>query len=170
MEQMKRDLDRPTPFTMRGVRVTMARKSIKGMASVYIEQTRLEYLRFQISGGVRRPRRKVLVIGTGRRNKHGNTPRQSTLATRLLLKADHFEATINGTSGIWRRRRGGSRRVSLVALYTSQARYSAGRYKFVEAVELSVRRTFGKNFDRAITRALQTSRRRGSSLGGGARR
>jgi hypothetical protein len=157
---MALQLDRPTPFTVRGVQVERAIKEREPTAAVFIEQKRYAYLRYQIEGGVRRPKRRALLIGMGARNRYGNTPRFRNLRSRLLAQPRYFEAAINGTSGVWERVRGGSGGLRLALLYASEARYRAGGYRFEESVLREVARVFVPNFDRAIERAIATAKRR----------
>ena len=56
---MVRELDRPTPFTIKGVRCQGASKNDfkTGLRSrVYLMPTQAEYLRYQIEGGTRTPK------------------------------------------------------------------------------------------------------------------
>ena len=70
--QMERQFDRPTPFTKRGVYVKRSNKS-NLTATIGMKRVQGEYLKLQASGGIRKPKRKALVIGVGlRRNKYGN--------------------------------------------------------------------------------------------------
>lgn len=149
-----RDLDRPTPFTQKGFRVHRAKKS-RLEAIVEIEQKRWEYLKFQVEGGTRRPKSRVIIIGQGRRNQYGNTPGFRRLRSRLLAQKTTFEGTINGTAGIWRRHRNG--RLELLARYVNQASYQR-RFRFRERVEKTVRARFPTHFARSLQRALATAR------------
>ena len=57
---MVRELDRPTPFTIKGVRWQGASKNDfktgRLRSRVYLMPTQAEYLRFQIEGGTRTPK------------------------------------------------------------------------------------------------------------------
>jgi len=150
---MRRDLDRPTPWTQRGV---LFRRSSKRnlQGAIYIAPNRWEYLQYQIEGGTERPRRRFIPIGLGRRNKYGNIPGWRTKISKLLAKPDHFQAEINGTVGIWQRRRRG---LKLVVAFRKQATYQP-RWRFFRRAEKHVEKRFPIFFQRRLIRALETSR------------
>jgi len=115
-----RDLDRPTPFTQKGFRVTKARKT-RLFGDVFIQPDRMTYLQWAIFGGTRRPNNRVIIIGTKKRNQYGNTPGFRNLRNKLLNQKNVFEGEVRGTAGIWKRKRGGS--LELLARYVKRADY-----------------------------------------------
>lgn len=121
--QLERKLDRPTPFTKRGVFVKRANKS--GLrASVGMKRVQSEYLKLQVVGGTRRPRRKALVIGAGlRRNKYGNLPRSAV--SRAEAKGNTFVA----------KRRGGGQHLAPGLYQRGKGRKNAGKLKMLVAFE-----------------------------------
>ena len=76
---MVRKLDRPTPFTIKGVRWQGANK--KDFATgrlhsrVYLMDKQAEYLRFQIEGGTRTPKGTAIAVPTSnvKLNRYGNS-------------------------------------------------------------------------------------------------
>ncbi len=67
-------LDRPTPFTRAAFAFTPARKD-RLEASVYIRPIQAEYLRYQVEGGTRRPKRIALRLpAVVDLTEHGNLP------------------------------------------------------------------------------------------------
>lgn len=150
---MRRDLDRPTPWTQKGVLFkTSTKRKLAG--AVYIAPNRWEYLKFQIEGGTERPKGRFIPIGLGRRNKYGNIPGWRTKISRLLAKPDHFQAEINGTFGIWQRRRRG---LKLVVAFRKRTTYQA-RWRFFERAEKHVAKRFPIFFERRLRSALETAR------------
>ena len=89
--EMERSLDRPTPFTKRGVFTARATKA-KQESAVGIMPRQSEYLKFQIKGGTRRPNRKAIPVPVNTRlNQYGNMPRRAV--GRLIARPDTFIAT-----------------------------------------------------------------------------
>lgn len=155
-EGMKSDLNAPTPFTLKGVQVRKATKR-RPVSVVFIEEKRADYLRWAIFGGTRRPKRRVIIIGQGRRNRYGNTPGFRALRSRLLAKPHHFEGEINGQAGIWKRKGRDRRGLELVAAYVPAAEYRK-RFRFHERVERIVDRRFSIQFAKAMRQAMRTAR------------
>lgn len=150
---MRRDLDRPTPWTQKGVLFKRSSKrNLQG--AIYIAPNRWEYLQYQIEGGTERPKSRFIPIGLGRRNKYGNIPGWRTKISKLLAKPDHFQAEINGTFGIWQRRRRGLR---LVVAFRKRTTYQA-RWRFFERAEKHVAKRLPIFFERRLTHALDTAR------------
>lgn len=84
-------LDKPTTFTKRGVGISPARKA-RPVAQVFVKRIQAQYLRIQSTGGVRKPRKKVLIHPAGiRKNKFGNIPR--TAVGRAMARSDTFVAS-----------------------------------------------------------------------------
>jgi len=153
-EQLKKDIDRPTPFTLRGVRYRNSTKR-RLIASVYFTPDRWRYLRYQVEGGRRRPQRFAIAVPAGvRRNKYGNPARGSI--NRLLARPDTFSATIKGTPGIWQRTRSGG--LKLLYHYQSSVTYTGGRFQFNRAVNRTVKRRFNHHFTIAMKQAIRTAR------------
>ena len=67
---MVRKLDRPTPFTIKGVRWQGASKNDfktgRLHSRVYLMSTQAEYLRFQIGGGARTPKGTAIAVLTSK--------------------------------------------------------------------------------------------------------
>ena len=69
-------LDRPTPFTQRAIGTASASKGNLA-ARVFVKDIQAAYLSLQVTGGIRLPKRRALVLpGSGQRvNQYGNLPR-----------------------------------------------------------------------------------------------
>lgn len=148
--------DRPTPFTVRGIRFSRARKTDQPISAfVFVPPVQGRYLRVQVRGGTRRPAGRALLIPReARRNVYGNLPRG--YIARMLARADTFSGVIGGVAGIWQRdRRSG--RLKLLVAYAAEAKYQV-RFPFRRMVLRSVQRRLMPNFRRAFERALSTAR------------
>lgn len=151
---MERQLDRPTPFTKRGLYVRRATK-LRLVATVGIKDIQAKYLGLQISGGVRAPKRKALVAPVGqRRNKYGNLPRGGV--KKLREKPNTFSGTIDGTAGIWQRSKSG--RLKLLVSYSSEQKYSK-RYDFEGTARTLAAKRFPVHMRKAMSEALRTARK-----------
>lgn len=145
---LSHDLHNPTPWTLRGVLVGRKAATKRNLTrTVDLEQSRYEYLQYQIFGGTRRPERKLIAIGKGiKRNKYGNVSRAT--AKRAAARKDTFWGTIRGTWGLWQRRNGG---VSLLIAGTSKAEYRQSVSWFDDAQHI-VSSTFNNNFAKRFAR------------------
>ncbi|MEM8068600.1 hypothetical protein Q4R28_02145 [Morganella morganii] len=100
---MQRNLDNPTPFTMKSVKSRGARKSdLK--AKVFVMNTAAAYLEpFEI-GGVHKLNGSALLNPKDiKLNKHGNLPRNKMSA--LKSKENTFIGDIDGVNGVWQRKK-----------------------------------------------------------------
>lgn len=150
--EMQRELDRPTPFTMRAFGTTSATKS-RQIATVFIKRDQWKYLRYQVKGGDRRPAKRAVVVPEGiRLNQYGNMPKGAI--QKLLSKPGVFSGTVNGVPGIYQRK---GRTVALLVKYTDRARYKR-RFDFGGIGERAVVAEFGAIFGRELAAALSTAR------------
>ena len=103
---MVKKLDRPTPFTIKGVKWQGAKKADyklgKLHSRVYIMDKQASYLKFQIEGGTRTPKVQTIPVPTTnlKLNTYGNMIGGRNRIQRLLKK-NTFQRTINGVAGIW---------------------------------------------------------------------
>ncbi len=85
---LPRQLDRPTPFTMRAFAVTPATKKTL-TSKVYIKPDQWKYLKLQVEGGVRKPSKRALILPKSLKlNQYGNMPRAAV--KRLLAYKKRF--------------------------------------------------------------------------------
>ncbi|MBD8875425.1 hypothetical protein [Roseibium polysiphoniae] len=155
-KSMTRRLDRPTPFTMRGLAKWKANKR-KLRASVFFKDAQAGYLEKQETGGIRRPKGRAIPVPVGQRvNKYGNMPKGAI--KRLLARKDVFSRKINGVAGIWQRPKGRRKTLKLLVAYQPKATYQprlgyrAGALKTTQA-------RIGVHFRRSMSQALKTARR-----------
>lgn len=178
--ELERDLDEPTPFTKAGFYVTPARKD-NLVAVVGAKDRQAEYLRYQVEGGTRAPKRKALRLPTAvELNQYGNVPagliRQLVARAKAGKRATKTQARRFGVSqkvdlfygdpedgrpaGIYKRVPIGSQKTRLVPLIVmpqQSARYEK-RFDFHETARREVLRTFQPALRAAWAKALATSR------------
>ena len=171
---MVKQLDRPTPFTIRGIRYQRANKADYSTgrlhSRVYIMDKQAEYLRLQIQGGTRTPSGKALPVPTKnlKLNKYGNIPGGQGRIQKLLSRKNTFQGTINGIPGIWQRPAKGKRKrggygttgptgLKLLVAYEPTAQYQP-RFDFYGIAKRVVPKIVGKEMDRAIARALASKK------------
>jgi hypothetical protein len=106
---MVKKLDRPTPFTIKGVKWQGAKKADyklgKLHSRVYIMDKQASYLKFLIEGGTRIPKGTAIAVPTTnlKLNKYGNMIGGRNRIQRLLKKKNTFQGSINGVAGIRQR-------------------------------------------------------------------
>ena len=88
----KVDLDRPTPFTSKGIFIVRANKSTL-QGQVGYKDRQADYLDKQVTGGKKRAKKKAIVVPVAMKlNKYGNLPRnalsrQSPVRMCLLVRS-----------------------------------------------------------------------------------
>ncbi|HEI8949283.1 TPA: hypothetical protein SLH21_001046 [Morganella morganii] len=100
---MQRNLDNPTPFTVKSVKSRGARKSdLK--AKVFVMNTAAAYLEPLEIGGVHKLNGSVLLNPKAiKLNKYGNLPRNKL--SSLKSKENTFIGDIGGVNGVWQRKK-----------------------------------------------------------------
>lgn len=164
--QMPRYMDRPTKWTINGVRVQKAdKRNLTG--GIYITQDRWKYLQFAIEGGIAKGLRNVPVNAP--LNQYGAMRRN--YLKRVLARPDYFSGVPKGhpgaPAGVWQRagRRGGARRgsfkgrasIRLMAMYINGAAYKR-IYPYQKIGEDVARKVFPSYFKKAIQHALKTAK------------
>ena len=141
-----RQWDRPTPFSVKGVRWLGANKADFKLgrlhSRVYLMSKQAEYLSFQIEGGTRTPKGTAIAVPTSnvKLNRYGNLAGVQGRIKRLLAKKNTFQGTINGVAGVWQRPKRGKRSrggggtigqsgLKLLVAYESSTQYQP-RYDF----------------------------------------
>jgi hypothetical protein len=152
-----------TSYTKRQFRFQKSTKR-KPVGFFFITPEGEQYLKFQIDGGVRTPRKRAVVVPFKkniRLNKFGNLTKAKA-PQALLDKPNVFSANIKGVGGIYQRskyvKKIKNSRVKLLLAYEDQTNYRNPRYPFYETNTKIADRVFGRNFKRALARALKTAR------------
>jgi hypothetical protein len=172
---MVKKLDRPTPFTVKGIKWQGAKKADFKVgnlhARVYLMDKQARYLSYQIEGGTRTPSGKAISVPTRnlKLNKYGNMIGGKNRIKRLLNKKNTFQGTINGIAGIWQRALSrvsatgggygttGQSGLKFLVAYESSVTYQP-RFDFYEIGERSVRKNISIEMDKAVTRALRSAK------------
>jgi hypothetical protein len=148
-------IDRPTPFTQRGVGSTVATKR-RPTSRVFIKRVQAQYLGLLERGGTLRPKRKSLVVPAGvRLNRYGNLTRNKV--KKLLARKDVFSGTVNGTPGIWQRRK--RKGPKLLIAYTKQ-RQVTPQLGFRQTAVNSIKRNASERMISAFDFAMRTRKDR----------
>lgn len=152
--QTPRKLDRPTKFTVDSFQVIKSKKR-NLVATVFIEEKRWKYLKWQIDGGTRRISGRGTGVPVGAKlNKFGNIRGRS----RGLVKGKkQFIATIRGVAGVWEKLGSGRRQVKLMVVFKKSVNYKQ-RLPYAKIVEGVARNKFVKHFNRRLKQALKTAR------------
>lgn len=178
-------LDRPTPYTKRGIQVEKSTKKdltaevgfrSKTFGKGQGEATQASYMKKQIEGGMRSPNRRSIPIPIEdniRLNKYGSLTRNK-VKNLLANKDKYFSGKLKGAKGkgtgegIFERmpanskrksknKRSRSGKVRMVIAWNPNAQYKA-RFPFKKIVEKTIRFNFRKRFDFALREALKTAR------------
>lgn len=151
--RVKRQLDRPTPFTEKGTAITPARKG-QLKASVFYKSIQAGYLEKQEEGGTRQPRGRAVVVPVGARlNRYGNMTRGQV--RQLLARPDTFSGQVGRAAGIFQRLKGG--RLKLLVAYEPRVSYRP-RLGFRPAMAQRSRRRLPVELARAMRQAIATAR------------
>lgn len=155
MAQAPVKLNRPTKYTVNAFRVAKASKR-KLVASVYVDDSRAHYLKYQIEGGTRIGKGMGTGVPTRNRklNAYGNIPGRRS---GLVKGKKQFISTIKGVPGVWERYGRKGRKVRLMVGFEKQVTYRP-LFPFYKIVGGVVRGRFKRNLERAIVRALGSAR------------
>ena len=174
-------LDRPTPYTKRGVQVE---KSTKNNLVVEVgfrsktfgkgkgKATQASYMKRQIEGGARRPNKRAIPVPIKkniRLNKYGSLA-SNKLKSFLADKDKYFSGKLKGAKGkgtgegIWERMPANSKRkknrggkVRMVISWNPKTDYKAS-FPFKKIVDTTIRTNFRKRFNFELREALKTAR------------
>jgi ribosomal protein L20A (L18A) len=151
-DTLQQDIDKPIPWTVRGVLVGRQRATKRNLIrTVDMDQARYEYMKYQLFGGRREPKRKLIAIGRNvKRNKYGNVSR-ATLK-RLEGRADTYWGTERNHWGLWQRKPG--HRLSLLVGGVASADYKP-RVSWFSDAQQYVKQSFNKNFARRFRSAIE---------------
>lgn len=120
-QEIDTKIDRPTPFTRRGVFVQRSSKQ-RLEAVVGIKDVQAEYLKWQVRGGTQSSRRRAIPVAVKqKRNKYGNAPRGSL--RRVLAKPNTFSGRVKGRAGVWQRMKNKRRPLKLLFAYNASHQY-----------------------------------------------
>ena len=179
-EELERALDKPTPFTKRGVRVLRYANKAKLEATVGFMAAQAKYMELQIAGGTRQPGRAGLKIPAAiQLNQYGNIPRgiiaqlvavarkeqgmkkATSRKVKVSGKLDLFYGDPPDTAG-----RKWPRGIYMIAngalipliIFPQVAATYRPRFDFHGKAKAIVAREWQSQFDRALADALRTAR------------
>ena len=150
---LERDLDKPTPFTKRGVFIWRAgKRRLYGV--VGFKDVQAEYLKLQAQGGVRRPAKRAIVVPVGQRlNKYGNLPKGAV--SRAMAKPNVFSGKVGKRAGVWQRRRTGGPK--LLVAYEDRAVYQR-RLRWGVSASGKVEKSLPNNIAKRLRAAMASAR------------
>ena len=154
-KMMKVTLDRPTPFSVRGVRYKRSNKRDL-TAVVFLTEIVDGYLKYQIHGGSRPAKRGRVLPSIGTKtNSYGNLPRGKSKTLRK--KANVFSGKPNGKpAGIWQKMKSG--RIKPLLIYEKGSMTYKKRFPWFKIGRKYVRANFDKEFTKAFNRAVKSAR------------
>ncbi|MCR5859713.1 hypothetical protein [Mesorhizobium sp. J428] len=134
-------LDRPVKFTQIAMAIRPATKgSLK--ATVFAKDIQAEYLRYQETGGERRPKRRAILVPVkGSRNQAGNMPRGYVAG--LLGRSDVFSGRVGRAEGLFQRLKNG--KLKLLVAYEPDVDYDK-RLGMRETVIATAHRQFPRRY------------------------
>lgn len=162
-KQMDRYLDNPTPFTQKAYQFKAnsfrGQRANKRNLTVIIEPAKIQeaYLKFQIAGGTRTPKNKMILVPTQQAplNSYGNLSRANR-KTLITSKKNFFTVGTreNRTPAIYKKE---GKNIVPMAFYVQQATYKPifPIQKIAQGVSTS---RFPRRFAEAMRRAMATAR------------
>ena len=157
---MPKYLDRPTPYTRNAFLYQKAKwqdfRTGRIKSRVYAKDIQGSYLKYQVFGGRRLPKRRAIVV-PGRHtklNKFGNLTKE--YVQNKLARDDTLVATINGVGGLWQRMKSG--RLKMLVLFTDDATYKDKPYPFFTISHRVVKKELPRQIKRALQRATKARR------------
>jgi len=148
------DLDRPTPWTVRGILFKTTDKT-KLTSSVFIDPDRAKYLKWQIDGGIRTPEKRAIALPskTVKTNVYGNLGRKK-INNMMSNKKLYASKTVDGTPGIYRLYK--NKPPVLQVQWLDFARYKK-RFGFYKAARRSADKNITPNLKKQLRFALRAS-------------
>ena len=172
-KQTTQKFDNPTQFTQKGFRVDKAKKT-NLIAVVYVDESREDYMKLQVDGGIRTPKNSAIVIANS-----GNSNDVAKYPSGNIKKGAYNKIKRNkdkyffgkpkgnqGSEGIWERYgressgTSAGQKIRQVAKLTKMGRYKA-LYPFESignGVAFSRKNGFDSNFAKRLRRALDTAK------------
>lgn len=152
IENLRNVLDRATPFVIMSVRFNQARRDGNDLVSNIYVAGRSEPILYRLEMGGRE-KGGIGIADKALENRYGSLNRGKI--DQLLRKKGNFEATINGTRGIYRRAEG---RTELLVAFLEESVYEPQLGYF------DIAREVGMTFEDEAVRQLDKSMRRLAGL------
>ena len=152
---MSRQIDRPTPFTRRGILVQRSRNKKQLRGALYIPPARWKYLNKAVNGGLSvREKSHSIPVSKQVQNKYGGMARNKvrSLSNR---KGHYFAKTKSGTNALWHRKKGSA--PSLLVVFKQSVNHRK-RYGLWRAAEGNLSAKFIKYMRKNFEHAMRTAR------------
>ena len=158
---MDRHLDRPTPFTKRAFLTGSGRFKGKRatkrdlVAIVQADKVQNEYLKLNVYGGIRTPKRRAIMVPTpsARLNQYGNVSR-GMQRQMVDERGGYFKGGEGMSPGIYKRTR---KQVTMVASYETSTKYRR-IYPVADIARDAIRYWWPVKATRSARMALATAR------------
>jgi|TARA_R100000482_G_C5090947_1_gene130784 hypothetical protein len=150
--QLAKKLDRPTMFTVKGVKLYKAKPNDPS-ALVFIPDIQAEYLEKQFEGGMRLPKKDKIPVPVDKTklNAFGNIRGKRT---GLIKRSTEFMGNVKGIDGVWRRV-GGKRnpKLKLIVAFENSVFYRK-RIEFYKTVSGVVKNNINKILNKNLRRVI----------------
>jgi hypothetical protein len=155
IHQLKKDIDRPTPFTQNAFVVKKTRFNDVGFEGrVITKPIQEKYLMTQVYGGVVQAKRSYIGVPTKKAdlNAYGNLKGRRS---GLVKRRTDFIANVNNIRGVYRRvGKGENQKLDLIVGFERSVNYSK-RFKFFEAGNRVVRNHLKKRLQIQINKKFK---------------
>lgn len=160
---MQKQLDRPTPFTLKSVAVQRATKTTQ-QAVVFVKDIAARYLEPYELGGVNKLDGRALIKPvTQRLNQYGNIPRSTVrrLAARKNVFVGKVKTKAGTVDGVWQRTKAvrGKRAGMKLIVKFEDAHKTLPVLGYRAVAKKTVAATFGPALGAAYAKAISTARR-----------
>jgi hypothetical protein len=172
-KQTLQKFDSPTTFTQKGFRYDKAKKT-NLVAVVYVDETREDYMKLQVDGGIRTPNKSAIVIANSKNSNDVDKYPSGNITKGAYNKIKRNKDKYffgkpkgnQGSEGIWERYgressgTSAGQKIRQVAKLTKMGRYKA-LYPFEaigNGVAFSRKNGFDSNFAKRLRRALDTAK------------
>jgi len=157
-KRLKRQLDRPTPFTMKAFGIRYANKrTLTG--KIFVKDIQAKYLKWAEDGGSRKPKGRAIAVPVKQRlNKYGNMPKGAL--KRAIAKPTVFTGTPKGrpdAPGVYQRMGKGGGKLKLLASFEPIAKYKP-RLGFKRGARRTAEARLPGALYRALTKAIANAR------------
>lgn len=162
-ENMRKVLDKPTPFTLNSVSVKLANKTSQ-TAMVFVKDIAAAYLLPYEEGGQNKLNSRALIKPVGQKvNQYGNLPR--TTVKRLASKKNVFvgkvKTSVGEVDGVWQRTKAvRGRKAGLKLLVKFQDAHEARqRLGYQDLARKIVGASFKRELGAALARAVASAKK-----------
>lgn len=162
-DNMRKVLDRPTPFTLNSVSVKLANKTTL-TATVYVKEIAAAYLLPYEEGGQNKLNARALIKPVGQKvNQYGNLPR--TTVKRLASKKNVFVGKVKTSAGevdgVWQRTKAtrGKRAGLKLLIKFEDAHEVRQRLGYRDLARKLVGSSFRGELGAALARAVATAKK-----------